>query len=140
MSWKSITAAVVLACLPIPVAALEPLRAEPHTMFFIKVPLDGRSPREQMASWGFSVRGSKEYQVFSVDNHAMRSFAQMGLIESKFLIVGAVVAAGAVVVASSGSKSAAQQQQQQQEAAAQQAAQQQRTASQPPAAPCSQKP
>jgi hypothetical protein len=96
----------------------------------MRIPLDGRSTKEQIPVWGLAVRGKREYQVMRLDSQMMTRFTELGFIESKFLIVGAVAAAGAVAVAASGSKSAATQTAQQQQAATQQAAAQQVAAQQ----------
>lgn len=106
---------------------------QPYTSLFVRIPLDGRSPKEQLPVWGFAVRGKRDYQVLRLDSESLTRFVDMGFIESKILLVGVIAAGGALAVASSGSKSAATQQQQQQQAVQQQAAQQQAQAASAPA-------
>jgi hypothetical protein len=136
MNWKQLAALGALACTTLPAQAWDfREQDQPYTFAFLRIPIDGRSTREQLPVWGFAVRGKREYQVLRMDSESMTRFVELGFIESKFLIVGAVAAAGAVAVGASGSKSAASQQQQQQ--INQQAAQQQAAApaGQPPRTP-----
>ncbi|MBV8030464.1 MAG: hypothetical protein JO035_03040 [Betaproteobacteria bacterium] len=83
-----------------------------ETFIFLRIPLDGETSKEQQPVWGFALRGRRDYQSFSVDSQAFSRFVDMGFIESKILVVGAVAGAGALLVGASGAKSAAQNQQQ----------------------------
>src|SRR5690349_19066955 len=107
MNWKQLAALGTLACTAFPAQAWDYREQDqPYTTLFIRIPLDGRSTREQLPVWGFAVRGKRDYQVLRMDSESMSRFVDMGFIESKLLIVGAVAAAGAVAVAGAGSKSA----------------------------------
>jgi hypothetical protein len=122
MNWKSFAALGALVCVSMSANAWE-VRDEPSTMIFIRVPLDGASPKEQKMVWGLGWRGKKDYQVLNVDSQMVNNFVGLGILEAKWVLVGAVALGGAVAVANSGSKAAAtqvQQQQQAQAAAAQQ--------------------
>lgn len=164
MAWKMIAAAAVLACAAAPAHAWDTGRDGPHTMLFIKVPLDGRTAREQLPSWGFTLRTRADLPAFTFDSGTVQRFVHMGFVESQIILAGAAVAAAAVVAVGAGgggsssaspqeqqaaaqrvaaqaqqtSSQPAQQQAAQQQAAAQQA--QQPAAPQPPAAPCPKKP
>lgn len=158
MAWKAIAAAAVLACAGAPAHAWDAAREGPHTMFFIKVPLDGRTAREQLPSWGFTLRTRSDLPAFTFDSRMAQSFVHLGFVESQVLLAGAAVAAAAVVAVGAGgggSSSASPQEQQQaaqrvaaqaqqttttQQAQQQAAPQQTSAAPQPPSAPCPKKP
>jgi hypothetical protein len=118
MNLIRLAAVAALACISFPANAWDYREQDqPYTFLFMRIPLDGRSTKEQIPVWGLAVRGKREYQVMRLDSQMMTRFTELGFVESKFLIVGAVAAAGAVAVAASGSKSAATQTAQQQVAA-----------------------
>lgn len=154
MSWKAIAAAALMACAIAPANAWDTGRDAPHTMFFIKLPLDAHSAREQLPSWGFTLRTRSDLPAFTLESRAVDRFVQMGFVESKLVLVGVVAAAGFALAAAGGGGSSVSREQQEQAAqkqasqlqAQQQAAsQQQATARQPatppqPKAPCPKKP
>lgn len=130
MAWKAITAAAVLACAATPAQAWDAGREGPLTMFFVKVPLDGRTAREALPSWGFTLRPRGDLPAFTFDSRMAQSFVQMGFVESQVLLAaGAVAAAAAVAVAAGGGGSNSASPQEQQQAAQRVAAQAQQTAS-----------
>lgn len=139
MNWKRLAACAALAMICLPARAWDYREQDqPHTFIFMRIPLDGRSQKEQLPVWGLALRGKREHQVLSLDTQMMTRFAEMGFIESKLIIVGAVAVAGALAVAASGSSSASSQQQQQQQAAqaaAAQSAAKQSSSSPPPCPP-----
>lgn len=150
MRFKRLAACAALACLSLPAQAWDYREQDqPHTFIYMRIPLDGRSQKEQLPVWGLAVRGKREYQVLAIDTQMMSRFAELGFVESKIIMIGAVAAAGALAVAGAGSSSSAtqqQQQQQQQQAAAAAAASSSPTSSStsststPPPAPCPRKP
>jgi hypothetical protein len=97
----------------------------PGVMFFVSVPLDAKTPKQQMPALGLSFQGAREYQRVTVDTRMFENAERMGMgfgplagISAKWIVVG-VVATGAVVAVASKDKSTTQnyQQQQQQQAA-----------------------
>lgn len=69
----------------------------PMTMFFMEVPLDAKSPREQMPNFGLQLQGSRPYQSLRIDQRTLHSFNFLpDGIEATWLVAGAV---GVVAVA-----------------------------------------
>jgi len=95
----------------------------PMTKFFVAIPLDARSAKEQSLNFGLQFQGSRPYQTVQVDYQTFKLLpAAAGGVEMKYIVAGAV-ALGAAVAATHKSKSEQatsqqfqQQQQQQQEA------------------------
>ena len=140
---KRITAAIALssiACAPALAQDLGSMTPN-STLFYVSIPLDGKTQKETVPSFGMAMRGSRDYQVMNindrlVDNMIAHLEGSGFGIETAWLVVGGIAATAAVAVSSSGSSSAQQQQQQQQQtAAAQQAAQAANTPA--PGTPCS---
>ncbi len=118
---KQIGAFAALAALAIPAQAWDYRQQDqPYTYLYLRIPLDGHSSQERKAVWGLAARGKREYQVMDINSAVIDRFADMGFVESKLLIVGAVAVGGALAVTHAGSKSAATEQQQQQAAVQQQ--------------------
>jgi hypothetical protein len=121
-----------------PALAAGPFDGPPNsTMFYVSIPLDAKTRKEDIASFGLTIRGSREYQYVNIDSRFMSKLADdeaLGGIGAEWLIVGGVAALAAIAVGSKDS-SVATQQQQQQTAQQQQAAQQQQQQQQAPA-PC----
>jgi hypothetical protein len=87
----------------------------PMTKFFIAIPLDARSPKEQMPNFGLQFQGSRPYQSVKVDYNTFKLVpAAVAGLEAKWIVAGAV-AVGAAVVATHKDKSTSQQFQQQQQ-------------------------
>lgn len=127
MGVKSL-AVIAVACAAAGAAApshAQDFRA-PMTTFFMEVPLDARSPKEQAPNFGLQFQGSRPYQTLRVDQKMFRFLPAIAGIEGTWLVAGAV---GVVAVASISHKDSGTSQQLQQQ-------QQQQAQNQPPATPC----
>jgi hypothetical protein len=118
-----ILALLFLACTASIASAQEMRPGVPSVLYFVSIPLDGITRKDNEPVVGFALQGNRAYQAVRFDSRMM-NFLGTGL-EAKWLLAGAVAAGGAVAV-SRKDKSVTQQQRQQ--------AQQQ--AQQPPAPPC----
>ena len=88
-------AAAYAAVLALPATAQE-FRA-PTTTFFMEVPLDARSPREQTPNFGMMFQGSRPYQSVRIDQKMLSFLPALGGIEAAWVVAGAV---GVAAVAS----------------------------------------
>ena len=74
------------------------------TMFYVAVPLDAGSQKEQAPYFGFMMQGSRAYETINIDTRMFDGkrfgFLPLGGLEAKWLIVGAVGVAAAVAVGS----------------------------------------
>jgi hypothetical protein len=114
-----------------PAAAFDDLRdTGPSTMFYLSIPLDARSAKEQMPAFGLQLRGQRAYETVRIDSR-MFNFLPLGGLEVKWLVVGGVAVAAAVAAG----RKDKEQEQAFEQAQEQQAAQQQQ---QPPQEPCPQ--
>jgi len=88
----------------------------PMTKFFIAIPLDARSAKEQMPNFGLQFQGSRPYQSAQIDYKTLQLVpaAIAGGIEAKYIVAGAV-ALGAAVAVTHKDKATSQAMQQQQE-------------------------
>jgi hypothetical protein len=118
-----ILALLFLACTASMASAQEMRPGVPSVLYFVSIPIDGITRKDNEPVMGFALQGSRPFQAVRFDSRMM-NFLGTGL-EAKWLLAGAVAAGGAVAV-SRKDKSVTQQQRQQ--------AQQQ--AQQPPAPPC----
>jgi uncharacterized protein YdeI (BOF family) len=131
---KRQTLALLLASIGVtsPALAAETFGSQLNsTMFYVSIPLDGKSPKEQVPSFGLTIRGSRDYQFVNIDSRFMSKFledAALGGIGAQWLIVGGVAAIAAVAVGGKDGSVATQQQQQQQTAAKQETVAQQQAA------------
>jgi hypothetical protein len=116
-------ALLFLACTTSMASAQEMRPGVPSVLYFVSIPIDGITRKDNEPVMGFALQGSRPFQAVRFDSRMM-NFLGTGL-EAKWLLAGAVAAGGAVAV-SRKDKSVTQQQRQQ--------AQQQ--AQQPPAPPC----
>jgi hypothetical protein len=116
-------ALLFLACTASMASAQEMRPGVPSVLYFVSIPIDGITRKDNEPVMGFALQGSRPFQAVRFDSRMM-NFLGTGL-EAKWLLAGAVAAGGAVAV-SRKDKSVTQQQRQQ--------AQQQ--AQQPPAPPC----
>ena len=115
--FAALAAAMMLAA---PAAAFDDLRdTGPSTMFYLSIPLDARSAKEQMPAFGLQLRGNRAYETVRIDSR-MFSFLPLGGLEVKWVVAGGIAVAAAVAA---GRKDKAQEQAFQQ-AQEQQAAQQ----------------
>jgi hypothetical protein len=89
----------------------------PMTRFFVAIPLDARSAKEQMPNFGLQFQGSRPYQGVQVDYQTFKLLpAAIAALEVKYIVAGAV-ALGVAVAAThkdKGTSQSFQQQQQQQ--------------------------
>ncbi len=72
----------------------------PTTTFFMELPLDARSPKEQAPNFGLQLQGSRPYQFLRIDQRTLQGFKflpALGGIEGTWVVAGAV---GVVAVAS----------------------------------------
>lgn len=130
MFKKPLAAAAAAALVALPAAASDLYQSAPGMMFFVSVPLDAKTPKQQMPALGVSFQGERNYQRVTIDTRMFDAAERMGFgplagISAKWVIAG-VVATGAVVTVASKDKSTSQsyQEQQQQQAAQQQQQQQ----------------
>ena len=112
--------ALILAALAAPCFAQDFRSADTSVLYFVNVPLGAQSRVERDPSLGFALQGRRSEQVFRMQLPLMK-LAGGGVIEAKYLILGAA-AAGVAAVAGGSDKSADTQRQQQAEAAAEIAA------------------
>jgi hypothetical protein len=112
-------ALLFLACTTSMASAQEMRPGVPSVLYFVSIPIDGITRKDNEPVMGFALQGSRPFQAVRFDSRMM-NFLGTGL-EAKWLLAGAVAAGGAVAV-SRKDKSVTQQQRQQ--------------AQQPPAPPC----
>lgn len=91
----AVLAAACAAGLAAPCQAQE-LRA-PMTTFFMEIPLDARSAREQRPNFGLQLQGSRAYQSLRVDRRMFELLPVLAGVEATWIVAGAV---GVVAVAS----------------------------------------
>jgi hypothetical protein len=115
------SAAVAAATLFAAPASSQELVA-PMTRFFVAIPLDARSAKEQMPNFGLQFQGSRPYQTVQIDYQTFKLLpAALAGLEVKYVVAGAL-ALGAAVAATrkdKGTSQSFQQQQQQQKDACQ---------------------
>ena len=121
--------AAMLALIPATFAAAGPAHGAdpltsfnaPHsasTMFFVSIPLDGKSRKERETGYGFALQGKQ--QAFVVDTRMLKNnfgLETLAGLEIKWLLAGAAAVATAAAVGSSSTsrtetQTASQQQQQ----------------------------
>ena len=123
MGIKHVAASAAAAATMIAAPALSQEVVAPMTKFFVAIPLDARSAKEQSLNFGLQFQGSRPYQSVRVDYQSFKLVpAAASGLEMKYIVAGAV-ALGAAVAATHKSKSEQatsqqfqQQQQQQREA------------------------
>jgi len=107
---SAVAAAATLIAAP---AFSQELRA-PMTTFFVAIPLDASTKKEQAMNFGLQFQGMKPYQSVKVDYQTFRFLpAAIAAMEVKYIVAGAVAVGAAVAVAKkdkSTSQSFAQQQ------------------------------
>ncbi len=108
--------AFLLAAFALPCLAQDLRPAEPSVLYYFSVPFGGESRRDHQPVVGFAFQGRRMQQPFAMDTRRL-NLVGTGVLEVKWLIVGAV-AAGAAVMAGGKDGSVATQQQQQQQAEA----------------------
>ena len=109
----AVSAAAAAATLVAAPAFSQELRA-PMTTFFVAIPLDASSHKEQTPNFGLQFQGMKPYQNVKVDYQTFKFLpAAIAAMEVKYIVAGAVAVGAAVAVAKkdkSTSQSFAQQQ------------------------------
>lgn len=80
---------------------------QPLTMFYVSIPLGGRSAKERAPAYGFALQGKRQYETVHVDTRTLNAFEGMlAGIEAKWVIAGAViVGAGAYAVSKNNDRS-----------------------------------
>jgi hypothetical protein len=119
-----------------PIASAQEMRpGVPSVLYYMSIPLDGVTRKDNEPIVGFALQGNRPYQAVRFDTRMMNFFGT-GL-EAKWILAGALAAGGAVAVTRK-DKSVTQQQQQQQ--VAQQKADEKKTTTTPgtttPSDPC----
>src|SRR5438270_12941995 len=72
----------------------------PMTKFFVAIPLDARSAKEQSLNFGLQFQGSRPYQTVQVDYKSFKLLpVAPGGLDMKYIVAGAVPP-GAAVAAS----------------------------------------
>jgi hypothetical protein len=110
-------ALLFLACTTSMASAQEMRPGVPSVLYFVSIPIDGITRKDNEPVMGFALQGSRPFQAVRFDSRMM-NFLGTGL-EAKWLLAGAVAAGGAVAV-SRKDKSVTQQQRQQAQQQAQQ--------------------
>jgi hypothetical protein len=120
MFKKQVAAAVGAIMVAMPAVANDMFRDQaPGVMFFFSVPLDAKTPKQQMPALGLSFAGERAYQRVTVDTRMFENAERMGFgplagISAKWIVAG-VVAGGAVIAVASKDKSTSQNRQEQQQ-------------------------
>jgi hypothetical protein len=92
-------AAAAAATLIAAPAFSQELRA-PMTTFFVAIPLDASTHKEQAMNFGLQFQGMKPYQNVKVDYQTFRFLpAAIAAMEIKYIVAGAVAVGAAVAVA-----------------------------------------
>lgn len=112
--------ALILAAVAAPCFAQELRPADNAVLYYVSVPLGAQSRAEREPSLGFAFHSKRAEQAFRMQLPVMK-FIGGGVLEAKYLILGAA-AAGVAAVAGGKDKSAETQQTQQAAAAAEIAA------------------
>ena len=125
MQVAAVGAAILLAT---PAVAQDAFRDQaPGMMVFFSVPLDAKTPKQQMPAFGLSFQGERAYQRVTVDTRMFENADRFGFgplagISAKWVIAG-VVAGGAVAAVAKKDKGTSEQRAQQQQEQQQQAQQ-----------------
>jgi hypothetical protein len=95
----AVMAAAAAATLIAAPAFSQELRA-PMTTFFVAIPLDASTHKEQAMNFGLQFQGMKPYQNVKVDYQTFRFLpAAIAAMEIKYIVAGAVAVGAAVAVA-----------------------------------------
>ena len=95
----AVAAAAAAATLIAAPAFSQELRA-PMTTFFVAIPLDASSHKEQTPNFGLQFQGMKPYQSVKVDYQTFKFLpAALAAMEVKYIVAGAVAVGAAVAVA-----------------------------------------
>ena len=100
----AVAAAAAAATLIAAPAFSQELRA-PMTTFFVAIPLDASSHKEQTPNFGLQFQGMKPYQSVKVDYQTFKFLpSALAAMEVKYIVAGAVAVGAAVAVAKKDSK------------------------------------
>lgn len=92
------SAAAAAATLIAAPAFSQELRA-PMTTFFVAIPLDAGTHKEQAMNFGLQFQGMKPYQSVKVDYQTFRLLpGALAAVEVKYIVAGAVAVGAAVAV------------------------------------------
>ena len=95
----AVAAAAAAATLIAAPAFSQELRA-PMTTFFVAIPLDASTHKEQTPNFGLQFQGMKPYQNVKVDYQTFKFLpAAIAAMEVKYIVAGAVAVGAAVAVA-----------------------------------------
>ena len=95
----AVSAAAAAATLIAAPAFSQELRA-PMTTFFVAIPLDASTHKEQTPNFGLQFQGMKPYQNVKVDYQTFKFLpAAIAAMEVKYIVAGAVAVGAAVAVA-----------------------------------------
>jgi hypothetical protein len=96
MKTEHLAALAVAMAASAPAAAFDDLRdTGPSTMFYLSIPLDARSAKEQMPAFGLQLQGNRPYETVRIDSR-MFGFLPLGGLELKWVVAGGVAVAAAV--------------------------------------------
>ena len=100
----AVAAAAAAATLIAAPAFSQELRA-PMTTFFVAIPLDASTHKEQTPNFGLQFQGMKPFQSVKVDYQTFKFLpAAIAAMEVKYIVAGAVAVGAAVAVAKKDSK------------------------------------
>jgi len=100
-------AAAAATLLATPALSQDMARA-PMTTFFVAIPFDGASRKEQEWNFGLQFQGARPYQSVRVDYQTFRFLpAALAALEVKYIVAGAVAVGAAVAVAKKDSNKSA---------------------------------
>jgi hypothetical protein len=95
----AVSAAAAAATLITAPAFSQELRA-PMTTFFVAIPLDASSRKEQAMNFGLQFQGMRPYQSVKVDYQTFKFLpGALAAMEVKYIVAGAVAVGAAVAVA-----------------------------------------
>ena len=95
----AVSAAAAAATLIAAPAFSQELRA-PMTTFFVAIPLDASSHKEQAMNFGLQFQGMRPYQSVKVDYQTFKFLpGALAAMEVKYIVAGAVAVGAAVAVA-----------------------------------------
>ena len=93
-------AAAALFAAPASSQSLGEVRS-PMTGFYVAVPLDASTRKEQEMNFGLQFQGSRAHQIVRVDYQTFKLLpAAIAGLEAKYIIAGAVAVGAAVAIAS----------------------------------------
>jgi hypothetical protein len=109
----AVLAAAAATLVAAPAKSQEMVRA-PMTTFFIAIPLDATTHKEQTPNFGLQFQGSKAYQNVKVDYQTFKFLpAAIAAMEIKYIVAGAVAVGAAVAVSKKDKQTSSSFQQQQ---------------------------